>query len=213
MVGVAVFSSLILIVIGINYQGTHPRVPPPLEPKDCAVSAPPDELPNARFARKGGRTTRFVKVWREGTSLTTADVAQGRDLRQYDRLELADPEPRNAADRRGEWIIDKARKSLWEHWRDRKRAYILLTLSSIDATSTSHIFVEKDDIGRWRVSTRVVRHRSTVDDQPTTYAVKWVIPADNWDGPAALLAQGQEPDPAKHRLELRDVCGDLQGLF
>lgn len=213
LVGAAVFGLLILIVTGINYRSTHPQVPPPLEAKDCASTAPPDELPNARFARRGGRTTRYVKVWRKGTALTIDDVAQGRDLRSYDRLELADPEPRAAADRRGDWILAKARNFLWEHWRDRKRAYLLLTLSSVDATSTSHVFVEKDEIGRWRVYWRIVRHHSEVDDIPTIYAVRWVIPARDWDTPGTPLAQGQEPDPIRHRLEFRDVCGDLEGSF
>jgi hypothetical protein len=212
-VGAAVFASFILIIAVVNYRSTHPQVPPALEAKNCASTAALDELPNARFVRKGGRTTRYVRVWREGTALTVDKVAQGRDLRRYDRLELADPEPRAVADRRGDWIIAKARKFLWEHWRDRKRAYLLLTLSSVDATSTSHIFVEKDEIGRWRVYWRIVRDHSEIDDLPTTYAVQWVTPVHDWDTPGTPLAQGVEPDPLRHRLEFRDVCGDVEGLF
>jgi hypothetical protein len=208
----AVFGSLTLAVIGLNYRSTHPQVPPSLEAKDCASTAAPDELPNARFARKGGRSTRYVKVWRQGTALTVNDVGQGRDLRRYDRLELADPEPRAASDRRGDPILAQARSFLWEHWRDRKRAYLLLTRSSVDATSTSHVFIEKDEIGRWRVYWRSVRRRSEVDDAPSAYAVRWVTPGD-WDKPGTPLAQGQEPDPVRHRLEFRDVCGDLDGSF
>jgi hypothetical protein len=211
IIGAVVFAFLTVIVIGINYRIRHPQVPPPLEAKDCESTAPPDEPPNARFARRGGRHTRYVKVWRQGTALTIDDVAQGRDLRRYDRLELDDPEPRNASDRGGDWILVKARTFLWEHWRDRKRAYLLLTRSSIDATSTSHVFIEKDEIGRWRVYRRIVRHHSEVDDMPTIYAVRWVIPPRDWDMPGTPPAQGQEPDPVNNRLEFRDVCGDLEG--
>src|SRR5439155_8440117 len=106
---------------------------------DCASSAPSDELPTARFARKGGRTTRNVKVWRQGSALMIDDVAQGRDLTQYERLELADPEPRVVSDQRRNPVLAQARTFLWRHWQDRKRAYLLLTLSSVDATSTSHV--------------------------------------------------------------------------
>ncbi len=213
MIGAGVFASLMLVVVGVEYRSTHPQVPPALEAANCASTAPRDELPNARFARKGGRSTRYVKVRREGTALTVDDVAQGRDLRRYDRLELADPEPRAVSDRRGDWIIAKARKFLWEHWRDHKRAYLLLTLSSVDATGTSHVFVEKDEIGRWRVYWRIVRDHSEIDDLPTTYAVQWVTPARDWDSPGTPLAQGEEPDPLRHRLEFRDVCGDVEGRF
>jgi hypothetical protein len=211
--GAAVFACFVLIVVVVNYRSSHPQVPSPLEAKNCALTAPGDELPNARFARKGGRSTRYVRVWRDGTALTVDNVAQGRDLRQYDRLELADPEPRVVADRRGDWIIAKARTFLWEHWRDHKRAYLLLTLSSVDATSTSHVFLEKDEIGRWRVYWRIVRDHSEIDDLPTTYAVQWVIPTGDSDKPGTPLAQGQEPDPLRHRLEFRDICGDVDGLF
>lgn len=213
IVGAAVFGSLILIVIGINHRGTHPQVPPPLEAKGCTSTASPDELPNARFVRKGGRTTRYVKVWRQGTALTVDDVAQGRDLRHYDRLEVADPEPRTVSDRRRDSYLAQAQTFLWEHWRDRKQGYLILTLSSVDATSTSHVFIEKDEIGRWRVYWRIVRHDSEVDDLPTAYAVRWVIPTGSWDAPGTPLDQGQEPDPVRDRLEFRDICGDARNFW
>jgi hypothetical protein len=213
LLGAVAFGSLILFTIGINYRSTHPRVPPPLEAKDCASTAPRDELPNARFVRKGGRSTRYVKVWREGTALTVADVTQGRDLSHYDKLEVADPEPRTVVDRRRDPYLAQARSFLWEHWRDRKRGYLILTVRSVDATSTSHVFIEEDEIGRWRAYWRIVRHHSEVDDLPTTYAEQWVIPAHDGDTPGTPLAQNEVPDPIKDRLEFRDVCGDVEGLF
>jgi hypothetical protein len=213
MIGAIVFSSLMLVVVAVEHRNAHPQVPPALEPANCASAAPRDELPNAQFARKGGRTTRYVKVRREGTALTVDDVAQGRDLRRYDRLDVSDPKPRAAADSGGEGIVAQARSFVWEHWRDHKRGYLRLTLSSVDATSTSHVFVEKDEVGRWRVYWRIVRDHSEIDDLPTTYAVQWVTPARDWDAPGTPLVQGEQPDPLRHRLEFRDVCGDVEGRF
>ena len=135
-VGCVVVVCLISGLIGVNYVSSHPQLPQSLQAKNCGSSAPPGELPNARFARKGGRTTRNVKVWRQGSALIIDDVAQGRDLTQYERLELADPEPRVVSDQRRNPVLAQARTFLWRHWQDRKRAYLLLTLSSVDATST-----------------------------------------------------------------------------
>jgi hypothetical protein len=39
---------------------------------------------------------------------------------------------------------------------------LILTLSSVDAT-TSHVIIQKDEIGRWRVYWRIVRYHSEVD--------------------------------------------------
>lgn len=183
-----------------------------LQPQDCDSTAPADELPNGRFLRKGGRRTRYVKVWNEGSALTIADVAQGRDLTGYDKLEVADPVPRTVSDRRRDPYMSQARTFLWEHWHDRKRGYLILTLSSVDATGTSHVFVEKDEFGRWRVYWRIVRQHSEVDDAPTAYAMKWVIP-NGWDQPGTPLPDGQAPDPVRDRLEFRDICGDFQSSF
>lgn len=212
MIGAGGFACLIVALLAVQYCSTHPQVPPSLEASNCPSSAPTDELPNARFARKGGRTTRYVKVRREGTALTVEDVAQGRDLSQYERLELADPEPRAAADRRRDPILAQARTFLWQHWHNRKRAYLLLTLRSVDTTSTSHVFIEPDEIGRWRVYWRAVRFHSEVDDAPTAYSMNWVIPGQ-WNQPGTPLGAGQEPDPQKHKLEFRDICGGADGYF
>jgi hypothetical protein len=211
-VGSVVVVCLITGLIGVNYVSSHPQLPPSPESKDCASSAPSGELPNARFARKGGRTTRNVKVWRQGSALMIDDVAQGRVLTHYERLELADPEPRVVSDQRRNPFLAQARTFLWRHWQDRKRAYLLLTLISVDATSTSHVFVEPDEVGRWRVYWRGVRHNSEVDDSPTDYSMEWVIPA-GWKKPGTPLPPGQEPDPLKDKLEFRDACGDVEGSF
>ncbi|MBZ5507464.1 MAG: hypothetical protein LAO78_18550 [Acidobacteriia bacterium] len=212
MIVLAVLTSIILASLVIEGRGLRAQVPSSLEAKDCASPAPPDELPNDRFIRKGGRTTPHVKVLRQGTALTIDNVAQGRDLLRYDRLELADPEPRAVSERRSDSVRAQARTFLWNQWRERKEAYLVLTLSSVDATSTSHVFIEKDDTGRWRVYWRIVRHHGEIDDLPTAYAVKWVLPGD-WREPGTPLAKGQEPDPVRHRLEFSDICDSVEHSF
>jgi len=213
IIGSVVFVLLILGITFVEYRSRHPRVPPSLGPTDCLSEAQAIGTPRERFASQGGRTTSYVKVWREGLSLTAANVTEGRDLRQYEQLELADPEPRTVADRRGDGILAKAREFIWDHWQDRKRGYLRLTLSSVDATSTSHIFVEKDDAGRWRVYWRIVRHHSEVDDLPTAYDVRWVVASRDWNAPGTPVPPNEKPDPLRHRLEFRNTCGDLEGRF
>lgn len=45
----------------------------------------------------------------------------------------------------------KARDFIWNHWREKKRAYIVVTITSPDAGSDVHIFIEPDDANVWRV--------------------------------------------------------------
>ena len=211
-----VLGSWILIIIGAGCGSAYPQVPPSLKAKDCASVVPPGERPNARFARKGGRTIHGVKVQHQGVSLTIDDVAQGRNLSNYDKLELPDVEPKNVMDRLHHPNFARARTFLWEHWRDRKQAYLIFTVSSVDSTSTSHMFIEKDEIGHWRVYWRIVRSHaiagSEVDDLPSTYAVRWVIPGD-WNKSGTPLVEGQESDSNKHKLEFRDTCGEVVQSF
>jgi len=139
--------------------------------------------------------------------LTTGDIAQGRDLNGYERLNVKDPEPGFAAEIPS--IMASARSFLWEHWSDKKPAYLTITGSTVDATSTSHVFVEEDQSGRWRVAWRIVRHNGHIDDLPTYYSVEWVRPA-GWNEPGLPLRPGEKPDPKKHELEFRDKCGEVE---
>jgi hypothetical protein len=45
----------------------------------------------------------------------------------------------------------KARDFIWNHWREKKRAYIVVRITSPDSASNVHIFVEPDDADVWRV--------------------------------------------------------------
>jgi hypothetical protein len=202
-----------LLIVGVlalvGHQDARHRVPPPLEAKNCEAAADPDERPNHRFERKGGRTTNAT-VRTQGGALTVDDVAQGRDLGRYDKFEVANPQPRLISEIERDPLLARARTFLWEHWRDRRQAYLIVTMSSVDATITSHVFVEQDEAGRWRVCRRIVRQTGVIHGLPTAYSVEWAI-GIGWHGPRTPLARGQEPDPTKHVLEFRDKCGDVEG--
>lgn len=62
--------------------------------------------------------------------------------------------------------MKSARDFIWEHWQSKKRGYIRITFNSVDATSTSHIFIEPDARSVWQVTWRIVRHNDRVDDLP-----------------------------------------------
>lgn len=47
--------------------------------------------------------------------------------------------------------LRKARNFIWNQWRDKKRGYVVVTITSPDAASDVHMFIEPDDAGGWRV--------------------------------------------------------------
>jgi len=201
-------SSLFMLLVLANNAVGSIRLPLPLEAADCSVAAPFNELPDAQFERKGGRRTASKVLFQRGV-LTVNDVAQGRVLGQYEQLTVVNPKPMTVVEMKDDLVLARARTFLWQHWRDHKQAYLRITLSGVDATSTSHVFVEHDNAGRWRVSWRIVRHIGRVDDLPTYYSMEWVTPA-GFRKPGKDLPEGQEPDPIKNRLEFRDKCGDVE---
>jgi hypothetical protein len=206
-----VLGCLLLTIVGIEYAARHPSVPPPLQARDCLTPPPPGETGEDWFIRLGGRATRYPNAQWQGNSYTIPNIGQGRNLTKYEKLELTDREHFHPWERWHNPILAQARSFLWEHWRSRKRAYLVLTQSSVDHTGTSHIFVEPDDVGRWRVYRRQL-DRHELADEPTVYSVVWVIP-NGWDKPGTPLPAGQAPDSLKDELEFRDVCGEQDGTL
>lgn len=45
----------------------------------------------------------------------------------------------------------KARDFIWNRWREKKRAYIIVMITSPDAGADVHIFIEPDEANLWRV--------------------------------------------------------------
>jgi hypothetical protein len=193
------------VVVAIQSQG---RLPPPLEAKDCRPPKDKRELPRSRFARKGGRESEASVLW-SGNLLTVEGIEQGRDLNRYERLDVSLPGPWPPGDIQSALTTVHARSFLWEHWRDKKPGYLTITGSSVDATSTSHIFVEEDEKGRWRVAWRLVLHIGHINDLPTYYGIEWVRPG-GWNKLGLPLRPGEKPDPKKHELEFRDKCGEVE---
>src|SRR5258707_8044965 len=165
----------------LAFQGSPHHLPPALKAKNCNSSRSKDELPNDRFARKGGRETK-VSVRYDKDLLTVDGVEQGRELNRYERLDLSNPKRMFAYEMDAAQIFVSARSFIWEHWHNQKPAYLTITASTVDATGTSHIFIEQDETGRWRVAWRIVRDHGSIADLPTYYAVQWVRPA-GWDQP------------------------------
>src|SRR4030095_525617 len=183
------------------------QLPPSLGATNCNTPVPTNELPNARFVRKGGRRQKATIRVSVGV-LTVDGIEQGRDIVKYDRLVL-NSKATFAFERSHDPVLSKARQFLWQHWKNRRLGYLTLTGHSVDASSTSHVFVEPDNDGRWRVAWRIVRGSGEIDDLPTYFSVTWVIPA-GWREPGTPLSQSQKPDSRKHVLEFRDICGDVE---
>ena len=138
-----------------------------------------NETPNERFYRKGGKETKAVVIIKDG-ELTTSDVAQQRDLASYasgGHINCRDGMVRyggeSAADFSSERCqLPKLRDFVWEHWQAKKRGYIRISFDSVDAVSTSHLFIEPDKDGKWHVAWRIVRHLGEITDVPDIRAIK-----------------------------------------
>jgi hypothetical protein len=50
--------------------------------------------------------------------------------------------------------VDRLRKFIWRHWSEKTRGYARLSMSGIDSTTTTYLFVEPDQAGVWRVACR-----------------------------------------------------------
>jgi hypothetical protein len=100
------------------------------------------------------------KLLMHGRELMTADIAQARDMSLYDdgghfdcrQHSFSDTSPRNCD-------LPKTRDFIWQHWQQKRRGYIRVTVDSVDTMSTSHIFIEPHDHGRWHVAWRVAQAR------------------------------------------------------
>jgi len=211
VIACSVFLLLVAALLRIEYRLAHPIVPPGVQRSECLFSPPPGENGNDRFARLGGRVTRHPGAQWKGDFYTVPGIAQGRNLNTYEKAQIRDREHFHPWERWGNPILAQARQFLWEHWHDRRRAYLTLTQSSVDYTGTSHIFVEPDDTGRWRIYRRHLDRRELIDE-PTVYSLSWVKP-NGWEAPGTTIPATQKPDPLNNELEFHDVCGEILGQF
>lgn len=47
--------------------------------------------------------------------------------------------------------LAKARRFVWEHWEKRKRGYVAVAWGSDGRTGTTHLFIEPNKEGKWRI--------------------------------------------------------------
>ena len=138
-----------------------------------------EETPSERFYRKGGKETKTEVVMDHG-ALTSADIAQRRDLSIYDdgghincRLGMVCYSGEAAKDfGREQCQLPKLRDFVWGHWQTRKRGYIRVSFDSVDAVSTSHLFIEPDSDGKWHVAWRIARHNHEITDIPNIRSIR-----------------------------------------
>jgi hypothetical protein len=144
------------------------------------------ETRREKFFALGGRETP-AKIIAHGVELTTDDIAQGRDLSSYDQAGFFDcrsvaPPPRPHCE------LETIRKFIWEHWQAKRRGYIRVTWNSVDATSTSHVFIEPAaEGGSWHVTWRIVRDRRFITELPDITSVAWVPRTENDEAGEKIL--------------------------
>jgi hypothetical protein len=101
--------------------GEHPQLSIALTAADCGAPAV-GELPNERFLRKGGRSLRVPVHERHGI-LTADGVEQGRQIGQYDRLDLHSKAV-FAYERPHDPTLAEARLFLWRQWTNHRLGYL-----------------------------------------------------------------------------------------
>ena len=103
-------------------------------------------------------TTTYVKVvFQPNGELTAGGITENRDLAKYvdggffDCRGWIDAQKRQLCDEH------KLRDFIWKQWHEKSRGYVRVTYDSVDAVSTSHIFIEPDKSGNWSVKWRIAR--------------------------------------------------------
>jgi hypothetical protein len=115
------------------------------------------QIPNSDQPEPGYGIPGPDDVVKKGTELTTANLAQGRDLRLYDDGGHFDCRrwalPKNT---KPHCHVPEVRAFIWHHWQRKHRGYICVTTNSPDWVGTTHIFIEPDTNGVWHILVRVV---------------------------------------------------------
>jgi len=156
-------------------------------------SEPYWETEGQKFFGLGGKDTP-TKVILRGRELTTEDIAQGRDLSTYDNGEFFDCSNYWNKPSRDHRKFSAIRNFIWRHWEQKERGYIRVTLSSRDAWSTSHIFIEPSSGGRWHVAWRIVRSHNSISDCPDITSVAWALRrrGDEFEGSKVLVFRHED---------------------
>jgi hypothetical protein len=81
-------------------------------------------------------------------------IFDGRDMHLYEGGGHHDGSGYDPRDElwRVEASLRSAREFIWSHWQQKKRGYVVVSMSSVDAGSDAHIFIEPDQNGNWQVT-------------------------------------------------------------
>jgi hypothetical protein len=111
-----------------------------------------------RSGSESAVSVRADVIWTKTAELTTENIADGRDLSGYEEggyFDCRSWRPKDSPT--GECDEETVRDFIWKHWTGKTKGYVRITYNSVDATSTSHIFVESGSDGKQRVTWRIVR--------------------------------------------------------
>ena len=152
----------------------------------AASPEPYRDSPRQRFYALGGKQTTANVIVR-GDELTTADIAQGRDLSKYidgGSFDAGMNDQKNPS---------RVRRFIWDCWHHKRRGYIRETGQSVDASGTWHLFIETAADGQWHVAWRGVHSVGILTDQPDIVSVTWE-PRKRGDrpGPRVLVFRNRD---------------------
>lgn len=135
-------------------------------------------------------------------------VFEDRDMSLYDNFgrQGCSFEELNANRRKCDQSLEKTRRFVWEHWKNRKRGYVAVAGGSDGKTWTTHLFIEPNEEGNWRIVECPVPMLREPED-PEHYRlgdlieVKWKT-ADEWETRYSGLTRGTR------YLWLENITGD-----
>ena len=92
-----------------------------------------------------------------------SEIIQSRDLARYDdggKFLAALHSPIKPS------RMEKLRSFILQHWKDHRRAYVRVDFAGVDNLAESHIFIEPNDAGSWRIVWRMIHHQAVIPPPP-----------------------------------------------
>ena len=92
-----------------------------------------------------------------------SEIIQGRNLALYDAggeflAALSHPITPEQ--------MEKLRSFISEHWKNHRRGYVRVNFAGIDNLEESHIFIEPNNAGDWRIIWRTIHHQGVIPPPP-----------------------------------------------
>ena len=141
---------------------------------------------------------------------TNERLFENRDMRLYAEYEITCDASKsdNYISICGSAEEKKQRSLIWQHWRNKTRAHIVVRKVGDGWSAEDHYFVEPDEHGNWQIAQkekwvgfRVIDDKKTevevIDDRSTIKRIRWTVaPEDNtdWMTPGTRYLEIIEPD-------------------